>query len=967
MKSIYTPKGLLMAILVICVSASANLLQAQNVHPHFYDGNIYLRTAKYPLLGDNSRKVNLEQAGFITADMVSEFGITEIEKPFWRAKSIDIQTIYLLKFTEAEKVYDLIRQLQDSEFIEYAEQVPIHKTTLTPNDLGANNSNGGQWYLHRIKAQAAWDISTGSSAITVAIVDDAVKADHPDLAPSIWVNTDEIPNNNIDDDGNGYVDDVNGYDVADDDNIVLPNIAAMSHGTHVAGISGAATNNGVGIASIGYNLKIIPVKSSNQQSVVTNGYDGIIYAADVGADVINMSWGGSGGGQTGQNIINYAVNRGCIMVAAAGNDNVTTAFYPANYTNVISVASTTTTDAKSSFSNYGNWIDISAPGSAIRSTYITSAGGNTYANLQGTSMASPLVAGLCGLMLSLNPNLTRPQLENCLYTTADPVTSNTNQMGAGRIDAEGAMQCVLATVAAPPVSVINSNVSSGCAGSSVQFQGGSSGGPATSYQWSFPGGNPATSTLQNPVVTYANNGTYSVTLVTTNSFGTDTETATNLITISNAAVETFHLETFESTPLAYTTVNPDNGITWTLANTGGNLTGSQSAFMNFFGYNSVGQRDGLVSPSIDFSQNVNIELSFTHAYRRYNTQSSDSLIIKVSTNNGVSWTRIWQRGENGTGTFATAGTTTNNFVPSAAADWCIDGNVGAACFTVPLGQYDGQSNVRIMFESYNNYGNNLYLDDITIRGICNTVAPPPPAPVPEFSASQNTLCTGESITMVNSSLNATTYAWSFQGGTPATSTAQNPTVQYNTPGTFNVSLTATGPGGSITETANGFVVVNQTPSASIAFDGTTLTASPAGFAYQWYLNGAVLGGANSQQLTPTQNGSYTVEVFGNGDCNDLSTPWIINGLSLENVALDGNIQVYPNPAQDMVFITRNGNLSGNWNFKLLNAVGAQIKTVQNSQNDQVILDLSDVAAGVYYLHINTQTQGELIKKLVIMK
>ena len=170
-----------------------------------------------------------------------------------------------------------------------------------------------------------------------------------------------------------------------------------------------------------------------------------------------------------------------------------------------------------------------------------------------------------------------------------------------------------------------------------------------------------------------------------------------------------------------------------------------------------------------------------------------------------------------------------------------------------------------------------------------------------------------------------------------------------------------------TETANGFVVVNQTPSASISFDGTTLTASPAGFAYQWYLNGAVLGGANSQQLTPTQNGSYTVEVFGNGDCNDLSTPWIINGLSLENVALDGNIQVYPNPAQDMVYITRNGNLSGNWNFKLLNAVGAQIKTVQNSQNDQVILDLSDVAAGVYYLHINTQTQGELIKKLVIMK
>lgn len=950
--------------IMLCTWLSAALpAMAQQIHPDYIDGQIYLRTLRMQLIDGKDGLADMEKAPFLDPDMISRFGIIKLEKPFWRARSADIRTIYRLHFTAHARVYELIGELQKHAHIDYAEQVPLYKTTLSPNDLGANNTSGGQWHLWKIQAQQAWDISTGSSNITVAIVDDAIKADHPDLAPSIWTNTGEIPNNGVDDDGNGYVDDANGYDVADDDPIVLPNTNGMSHGTHVSGISGAATNNGTGVASIGFGIRIIPVKSSNQEEVITDGYSGIVYAADVGARVINMSWGGNGGGQTGQNIVNYAANAGCILVAAAGNDDVNTPFYPANYNNVISVASTTTNDSKSSFSNYGSWIDIASPGSAIRSTYLSSSGQNTYANLQGTSMASPLVAGLCGLMLSLNPNMTRAQLENCLYTTADPVTSNIGEMGAGRINAYQAMQCVSQTMAAPPVSQISSDIQTGCPGTSIQFIGSSTGGAATSYQWSFPGGNPATSTLQNPVVSYATNGTYSVTLTTSNAYGTNTNTQTNYITISNAATQVFYSENFESANPNMSVQNPDNGTTWAVTTTSGNTSGTRSAFMDFYNYNAAGQRDGLITPVIDFSQHVNAQLSFTHAYRRYNTNSSDSLIIKVSTNGGSTWQRIWQAGESGTGNFATQTTSTSAFVPGSSDDWCLGGNVGASCFTVSLSQFDGQQNVRIMFESYNNYGNNLYIDDIEVSGICSTTLPP--APQPSFNTSSNTICQGQSVVFANTTSNATSYQWTFQGGTPATSTSGSPTVTYNNAGTFNVTLTATGPGGTVTQTFNAAVAVTPAPNAVITASNGTLTASPAGMSYQWYQNGSAVAGATQQTYTPVSNGSYTVIVTNNSNCSKESNAIVIQTLSLEDVSAYFEWNVYPNPASGMTTVTWKDNGISPAGIRVVDAMGKEIRRVPAVSAAGVQVDLNGLAPGMYFIGIRFEGQRELLKKIII--
>jgi subtilisin family serine protease len=959
MKKFFTTQAILFGISMLNVCA-------QQVHPHYWDGQLYFRTATFSPMGGNSNKVDLKEAYFLSEEELAQFGITEIKKPFWRAKDPSIQAIYRLTFTEKEQVYELIKTMEAKPEIDYAEQVPIHRTTLTPNDLGTNSSSGtGQWHLWKIQAQQAWDLATGNPNIKVAIVDDAVKINHPDLAPALWVNPGEIAGNGIDDDGNGYVDDVNGYDVADDDSNPMPTANDMSHGTHVAGISGAATNNGVGIASIGYNLKIIAVKSTNSVSAITDGYSGVIYAADAGAKVINMSWGGSGGGQTGQNIMNYAHNKGCVLVAAAGNDNSTSIFYPAGFTNVISVASTTTNDAKSSFSNYGSWIDISSPGSSIRSTYIiSSTGADTYAFNQGTSMASPLVAGLCGLMYSLNPNLTKPQLESCLYNNTDPVTSNTNQMGAGRINAFKAMQCVNNTVSAAPVSSVSANLTNACAGTAIQFNGSSLGGPATGYQWTFPGGNPATSNVQNPTVTYSANGNYSVTLTTSNSFGSSTETFPNFISISNTAVQEMYRQDFETSPTGFTVTNPDNGTTWVVATTAGNLSGSKSAAINYFSYTSLNQRDGLISPVLDFSQNINIEMEFTHAYRRKNQQSSDSLIIKVSTDGGNTYTRIWQRGENGQGTFATQSTSTTNFVPAAATDWCFDGTVGTSCFIIPLAQFDGEPNVRIMFESFNRNGNNLYLDDIVIRGICSATPPPPPAPVPNFSANNNIICAGETIAMNNTSVNADSYQWTFPGGTPPTATSVNPSVTYNTPGSYSITLSATGPGGTETLTYQSFVVVNPTPTAGISQSGNVLTASPSGLFYQWYLNGTAIGGATAQQYTATQPGNYSVEVFNEDNCSDMSNAiTIIDNSSVENPEWY-DVKVFPNPTDGMLTIQWGGNQALS-TVRIINSLGQTVGVSAPVNTGLTQLDLSHLATGVYYVEMVFEDQKRLVEKITL--
>lgn len=811
----------LLSLLILCAS-----LNAQTINPEFFDGEIFLKVSDHSRIElpefSNGQVPDEMPAGI--QSVFSKYQTQSLELAFSNLDDHKLNRTYKVEFDQISSASAFMDELQDYDWIEYAEGIPIYQTQLVPNDPDLSN----QWYMGSayVNAYNAYDITFGNSNTVVAIVDDAVKLGHQDLNDALWVNPGEIANNNIDDDGNGYIDDINGWDAADNDNNPNPPAAAsnsvFTHGTHCAGIAAAETNNNLGVASLGSGVSLMAVKctdDSNLGRTLNNTYGGIQYAIAAGADVISMSFGGTGFSSTVQNLINAGSSQGIVFVAAAGNSNTTSQFYPAAYSNVISVASTTTNDDKSSFSNYGSWIDISAPGSNIFSTL---AGSNSsYGYQSGTSMACPMVAGLCGLILSYNPSLTPAQVENCITSTADNIDaanpSYVGLLGAGRIDADAALTCANPNI--PPVAQFTADLTTICVGGSVSFTDQSTLGP-TSWSWSFQGGTPNSSSQQNPTVTYNTPGVYNVTLTATNAYGNDVETKSGYITVTSGGQLLPFTEDFESGSFgtnSWTIDNPDADETWGLTTVAGTTPGNTAARMEFYYYNNAtGERDGLLTPPLDFSPLTSAQLTFEYAYRRYNTSSSDSLIVYLSTDCGVTFPiRLLAKGENGTGSFATQTTSTSAFTPGNG-DWCF-GSVGADCDTIDLTPYIGSSNVVIKFEGYNNYGNNLFLDNINITGTSV-----PLKPIADFSANATTIVQGNSVNFTDQSTrNPNAWSWSFQGGSPATSSNQNPnTITYNNIGSYDVTLIASNGAGSDTITKPGYINV-VAPSGSGSCDTPT--------------------------------------------------------------------------------------------------------------------------------------------------
>jgi subtilisin family serine protease len=294
----------------------------------------------------------------------------------------------------------------------------------------------GQWALAKIQASQAWYVSRGYS-VTVAVVDTGVELFHPDLVDSLWTNWGETAGNGLDDDGNGYVDDVYGWDFADGDNGPWD---PHGHGTHVAGIVGATTDNAVGIAGIGWGVTVMPVRILDASG---NGDDwdffqGVCYAVDNGAQVVNLSLGGAGGSKSLEDAVQYAQSKGALVVAAAGNWGVSMPFYPAYYDGVIGVSATNQNDQKASFSNYGSYVDVAAPGVGILSTkpYPTD-----YGLMDGTSMATPMVSGLAALIWTEYPSATADQVWAAIRDGADDLGSPgwDAYFGWGRINAANSL------------------------------------------------------------------------------------------------------------------------------------------------------------------------------------------------------------------------------------------------------------------------------------------------------------------------------------------------------------------------------------------------------------------------------------------------------------------------------------------------------------------------------------------------
>lgn len=291
-----------------------------------------------------------------------------------------------------------------------------------------------QWYHHHINVLNAWSTTMGSNDIVVAVIDDGVATTHSDLAANIWTNTDEIPGNGIDDDGNGYIDDVQGWDYYDEDNDPNPVYAGWepyqvyySHGTAVAGII-AARQNAIGISGVAPNVKIMPIRIFGEWGATIAGIDSAIrYAADNGAHVINMSFGTDYDIPQIRYAIEYAYNKGVVLVASAGNWGDDWSQFPAAYPQVIGVSALDRDDHKTWWSSYGEYnSDLCAPGVDMYST-MWPAGPFTaeYSKkfLNGTSFSAPQVAGAAALILSVRPGLHPDDVRQIFITTGDNLDS----------------------------------------------------------------------------------------------------------------------------------------------------------------------------------------------------------------------------------------------------------------------------------------------------------------------------------------------------------------------------------------------------------------------------------------------------------------------------------------------------------------------------------------------------------------
>lgn len=397
------------------------------------------------------------------SDIFEEYGMIVLFRPYLAFENPVLERIIEMKFSKTEEIDNLIKDLESKDFIEYAEKNAIKKTMSIPNDPFYSIVDGKnvKWHLDMIYSEGAWMIQQGTPNIKVAIVDNYVWGAHPDL---------NISTSNLYDAYNRSVGNASPPSSRAQDNSLQA--YEDSHGTHGAGLVGAVNNNDIGIASIGGGVTLMGIRTANNYGKMYDAALGVSWAVENGANVINMSYGSEYSSQSEANAFQQYANQGIVLVASAGNEghegNPT--IYPAGYPSVISVASIDGNGKLSYFSQYGSTnADIAAPGGFI-SYRATSLGGEpTYPNIlsttycesyslkypsligtnydgmQGTSMSSPMVAGLCGLLLSYDPTLTPVQIKSLLQQTASPLNpaSPTDIGGNGYVNAFAALLSLL--------------------------------------------------------------------------------------------------------------------------------------------------------------------------------------------------------------------------------------------------------------------------------------------------------------------------------------------------------------------------------------------------------------------------------------------------------------------------------------------------------------------------------------------
>jgi subtilisin family serine protease len=342
-----------------------------------------------------------------------------------------------LKYVEPDYIVSIPDAVQTRVVNDEARPSDTGPDDTTPNDPRFNEL----WGLNKIRAVEAWDRATGTNVV-VGVIDTGVDYTHADIAGNMWTNPGEIPNDGVDNDNNGYIDDIRGWDCRNDDNDPMD---GDSHGTHVAGTIAAIGNNGTGVVGVSWSAQIMALKflSDSGSGTTSDAIECVLYAANNGARLTNNSWGGGGFSSALVEAIEVAGLRGQLFIAAAGNNGRNTDIsphYPSSYAsaNIISVAATNDDDGLASFSNYGRTsVDLCAPGVSILSTVP----GNSYGRKSGTSMAAPHVTGVAVLLWSRNPGTNLRWVKDRITDFSDPVSAcNGRTMSGGRLNADRALR-----------------------------------------------------------------------------------------------------------------------------------------------------------------------------------------------------------------------------------------------------------------------------------------------------------------------------------------------------------------------------------------------------------------------------------------------------------------------------------------------------------------------------------------------
>ncbi len=462
----------LQTVTLLIMLTSICLLPALKFDPYYFQSKTIMACFTMEAVGNFEGKLDFRiEDGIVKTNLPSFDDLAKLYRfvdlsqahpyvkvPTWNDNGKYLQNIYRIFLESDDLIDEAVTALSKDPNLHYAEFETINRTHFTPNDPMISQ----QYALNLMQMYEAWNWTLGSRDVIVSVTDTGVKWNHPDLRANIWINPAEAPGMTINWDtgsiqsgngvdageGGGRIDDLIGWDFFNNDNNPMQNFTMNDHGTHVAGAAGAVGNNTIGITGTAPNVSILSCKGSSNTSQSTGisfGYNQIQYSAEIGAHIINASWGGPGGGSYANQIVNYATHLGSLVVTAAGNNNAehtsTNQEFPADCVNALTVVATDQNDMKANFSDYGVNMAVAAPGVNILSTIIAN---NGYDSYSGTSMASPLVAGVAALIKSMHPELSPQQIKQRIRETADFIdhlhpTMYHGKLGSGRVNAYAAL------------------------------------------------------------------------------------------------------------------------------------------------------------------------------------------------------------------------------------------------------------------------------------------------------------------------------------------------------------------------------------------------------------------------------------------------------------------------------------------------------------------------------------------------